>query len=59
MKAHSCYFLKDAYADITNNWKFNGNKELIIIPDAVHTALYDNLSIIPFDKIESFFNKNM
>lgn len=32
-------------------------KELLIIPDAVHTDLYDKIDIIPFDKIESFFKK--
>lgn len=35
--------------------KYTNNKELMIIPDAVHTDLYDNLDIIPFDKIEEFF----
>ncbi len=51
-KAHSCYFSKDAYK------KLNGdNKELFIIPDAVHTDLYDRLDIIPFDKITDFINK--
>lgn len=48
-KAHSCYFSKDAYEKLTGD-----NKELLIIPDAVHTDLYDNLDVIPFDKIESF-----
>ena len=51
-KAHSCYFSKDEFA------KLNGdNKELLIIPDAVHTDLYDDLDIIPFDKIEKFYNQ--
>jgi hypothetical protein len=31
----------------------------MIIPDAVHTDLYDNLDVIPFDKIESFMRENM
>lgn len=48
-KAHSCYFSKDAYEKLTGD-----NKELLIIPGAVHTDLYDNLDVIPFDKIESF-----
>ena len=56
-KAHSCYFSKDAYADMTKDWKYNDNKELMIIPWAVHTDLYDNLGVIPFDKIESFMKK--
>lgn len=37
------------------NGKYTNNKELMIILDAVHTDLYDNLDIIPFDKIEEFF----
>ena len=40
-KAHSCYF----------------SKELMIIPDAVHTDLYDQMDIIPFDKMERFFRE--
>lgn len=58
-KAHSCYFSKDAYKKMTENGKYNENKELMIIPDAVHCDLYDNLDIIPFDKIEEFLNKNL
>mgnify|MGYP006068368021 CR=1 FL=1 len=54
-KAHSCYFSKDAYANMVNGSKYADNKELMLIPGAVHTDLYDNLSVIPFDKIESFF----
>lgn len=37
--------------------KYTDNKELLTIPDAVHTDLYDNLTVIPFDKIEKFFKK--
>ena len=33
------------------------NKELLIIPDAVHTDLYDRKEIIPFGKIEQFFRE--
>ena len=58
-KAHSCYFTKDAYKNMTENSKYKNNKELLIIPNAVHTDLYDNLDIIPFDKIEDFFKKNL
>ena len=37
-----------------------GNKELMIIPDAVHTALYDDRAgVIPYDKLEAFFRENM
>lgn len=58
-KAHSCYFSKDAYNDMIKNGKYTDNKELMIIPNAVHTDLYDKLDIIPFDKITDFFNKNL
>lgn len=49
-KAHSCYFSRDAFAKLIGD-----NKELFIIPNAVHTDLYDNMKIIPFEKITSFF----
>lgn len=58
-KAHSCYFSKDAYANMVNNNPYAENKELLIIPDAVHTDLYDRKDIIPFDKIEKFLNENL
>ena len=51
-KAHSCYFSKDEFEKLTGD-----NKELMIIPDAVHTDLYDDLDIIPFDKIIDFYNE--
>lgn len=54
-KAHSCYISKDAYKNMTENSKYTDNKELMIIPNAVHTDLYDRKDIIPFDKIEEFF----
>ena len=54
-KAHSCYMSKDAYKHMTENSKYTDNKELMIIPGAVHTDLYDKVDIIPFDKIEEFF----
>ena len=57
-KAHSCYFSKDAYKKMIENGKYNDNKELMIIPNAVHCDLYDNLDVIPFDKIEIFFKEN-
>ena len=58
-KAHSCYFSKDAFAQMTTGKgeKWAANKELMLIPDAVHTDLYDNLKVIPFDKITDFFNQ--
>ncbi len=58
-KAHSCYFGKDAYSNMIKDNPYSDNKELMIIPDAVHTDLYDRADIIPFDKIEDFFNKNL
>lgn len=51
-KAHSCYFSRDAFAKLRGE-----NKELMIIPGAVHTDLYDRKDIIPFDKLESFFRQ--
>ena len=38
---------------------YAGNKELLIIPGAVHTDLYDQKNIIPFDKIQQFFQENL
>ena len=58
-KAHSCYFSKDAYNNMIKDSKYADNKELMIIPDAVHTDLYDNLDVIPFDKIVEFFKENL
>ncbi len=58
-KAHSCYFSKDAYKTMTKDSKYAGNKELMIIPDAVHTDLYDRMDIIPFDKLQAFFEENL
>lgn len=56
-KAHSCYFSRDAYAAMVKDNPYAANKELLIIPDAVHTDLYDGggKNAIPFDKLESFF----
>ena len=54
-KAHSCYFSKDAYKNMITNSKYTNNKELMIIPNAVHTDLYDKTDIIPFEKIDKFF----
>ncbi|MDR3730143.1 MAG: alpha/beta hydrolase [Oscillospiraceae bacterium] len=54
-KAHSCYFSKDAFADMVKGNPCTDNKELLLIPGAVHTDLYDRKDIIPFDKIQQFF----
>lgn len=53
-KAHSLYFSKDAFAELTGD-----NKTLRIIPDASHTDLYDQVDVIPFDEITEFLRKNM
>lgn len=53
-KAHSCYFSQDAFKNLKGD-----NKELMLIPDAVHIDLYDRTDIIPFDKMEKFFKENM
>ena len=54
-KAHSCYFSKDAFANMVKDNPYTDNKELLLIPGAVHTDLYDRKDIIPFDKIQQFF----
>ena len=51
-KAHSCYFSRDAFEKLKGD-----NKELLLIPGAVHTDLYDRTDIIPFDKITAFFRR--
>ena len=57
-KAHSCYFGKDAFANMVRESRYTENKELLIIPGASHTDLYDGggKDAIPFDKLEAFFN---
>ena len=54
-KAHSCYMGRDAYARMMKGNPKPENKELMILPGAVHTDLYDNLNVIPFEKIQAFF----
>jgi fermentation-respiration switch protein FrsA (DUF1100 family) len=51
-KAHSCYFSEDAFRKLKGD-----NKELLIIPGAVHVDLYDRMDVIPFGKLESFFKE--
>lgn len=58
-RAHSCYFSRDAYAAMMEGNPVPENKELLIIPGAVHTDLYDRPDVIPFDKLESFFRENL
>ena len=53
-KAHSRYFSEDAFKKLSGE-----NKELMIIPNASHTDLYDRMDIIPFDRMEAFFKANL
>ena len=55
--AHSCYFSRDAYENMTKDSPYAENKELMLIPGAVHVDLYDGgaKGVIPFDKLEQFF----
>ena len=56
-EAHSFYFGKDAYEDMTRDSKYTDNKEFMPIEGAVHTDLYDGgeKKVIPWDKLEAFF----
>ena len=40
-KAHSCYLSRDAFANMVKGNAYTANKELYLIPGAVHTDLYD------------------
>ena len=53
-KAHSRYFSEGAYEKMAGD-----DKELLIIPGASHVDLYDNLDVIPFEKLNSFFNMHL
>lgn len=53
-KAHSRYFSEGVYEKLTGE-----NKELLIIPGANHTDLYDRMDVIPFDKLDAFFRDNL
>lgn len=53
-KAHSRYMGEDAFKKLKGD-----NKQLLIVPDAVHTDLYDKTDIIPFDRIEQFYKENL
>ncbi len=54
-KAHSRYFSEGAFEKLKGD-----NKELLIIPGAVHTDLYDDVAgVIPYDKMEAFFKENL
>jgi fermentation-respiration switch protein FrsA (DUF1100 family) len=51
--AHSRYYSEDVYKAAS------GPKELVIVPDADHVDLYDNLNKIPFDRLEAFFKQSL
>lgn len=51
--AHSRYYSEDVYKLALEP------KELLIIPNADHVDLYDNLNKIPFNKITDFFQQNL
>lgn len=51
-KAHSRYMGENAFKKLRGD-----NKQLLIIPGAVHTDLYDKIDIIPFDRIEQFYRE--
>lgn len=53
-KAHSRYFSEDTFKKLKGD-----NKELLIVPGANHTDLYDNFEKIPFDKIEAFYREHL
>ena len=59
--AHSCYFGRDAYAHMVDGNAYAENKELLIIPGATHTDLYDGGAnkVIPWDKLEDFYRQNL
>ena len=58
-RAHSYYFGKEAYENMIKDSKYTDNKEFLSIEGASHIDLYDNMEVIPFDKIHKFFKENM
>ena len=46
---------------MTSYTDYRDNKELMIIPGASHTDLYDGgkNQVIPWDKLEQFFKQNL
>ena len=51
-EAHSRYFSETAYQKLDGD-----NKELMLIPGASHVDLYDNMDMIPFEKLRRFFTE--
>ena len=58
-KAHSYYFGKEASENMIKDSSYTDNKEFLSIEGASHVDLYDNMEVIPFDKIHKFFEENM
>lgn len=58
-KAHSYYMGKDAYKNMVKDNPYSANKEFLSIKGATHTDLYDNVGVIPFAKIQKFFEENL
>lgn len=58
-KAHSFYFGKDAFENMTKDSKYTENKQLLVIEGASHTDLYDGGEnhVIPFDKLAAFYGE--
>lgn len=52
-QAHSIEFSQDAYRRAAEP------KELVLVPGAGHVDLYDRVNLIPWDKLTSFFTKNL
>jgi fermentation-respiration switch protein FrsA (DUF1100 family) len=51
--AHSRYYSEDVYKVASDP------KELVIVPDADHVDLYDQMDKIPFDRLTSFFKQHL
>ncbi len=58
-RAHSFYFGKDAFENMTKDSKYTENKQLLVIEGASHTDLYDGGEnhVIPFDKLAAFYGE--
>ncbi|MFE7835585.1 hypothetical protein ACFU53_05810 [Streptomyces sp. NPDC057474] len=51
--AHSRYYSEDVQATAP------GAVDLVIVPGADHVDLYDRKDLIPFDRLDEFFTKNL
>jgi fermentation-respiration switch protein FrsA (DUF1100 family) len=52
-EAHSREFSEDAYGRAAER------KELLIVPGAGHVDLYDRVGLIPFDRLQAFFDRHL